>query len=374
VTVPGGVAGWAKLLELSGSVSAAELLEPVIALAEGGVRVGAGLAEAVRELADTETASPQLLELLHGAEAEGANLRQPALASTLRTLAQEGLTSLYDGTVAARLASGFAGLGVPVTAADLRNHRVLVEEPWSVETLGVRVSTSPPNSQGYLLLTLLEACARVEAPAARLAAFFTRVEQCREAELADPRYVQHSREELLDPGRLFEEPAASAALPPAKGDTVAVTAVGADGTAVSLIQSLFHSFGSQLLEPETGLVLHNRGALFSADPASANRPEPGKRPAHTLMPVLVEHADGRVSAHGAMGGRAQPQIHLQVLRNVLDGMSPQEAVSAPRFVVRDGRMRDEPEHSDEVGHAMVSTWSPDGDLASGIDPRSDGMP
>ena len=117
---------------------------------------------------------------------------------------------------------------------------------------------------------------------------------------------------------------------------MAVTAVSSDGTAVSLIQSLFHSFGSQLLEPGTGVILHNRGSMFSADPASPNHPAPGKRPAHTLMPVIVEHADGRISAHGAMGGRAQPQIHLQLLRHTLAGEAPQQAVSAPRLVVRDG--------------------------------------
>jgi gamma-glutamyltranspeptidase/glutathione hydrolase len=374
VTAPGAASGWARLLELGGSVSAAELLAPAIELAENGVLVCAGVAKAVRELVDGGTASPELLTLLAGADAEGATLRQPALARTLRTLADEGLSSLYDGTVAARLARGFAELGVPVTAEDLRRHDVLVEEPWAVDATGVRVSTSPPNSQGYLLLAMLRA-AGTRAPSwgqASLAGLFARAERCREAELADPRYVRLGREELLDPGRLLESAGPAAATPRATGDTVAVTAVGTDGTAVSLIQSLFHSFGSQVLEPETGLVLHNRGALFSADPASPNRPEPGKRPAHTLMPVVVERADGRLSAHGAMGGRAQPQIHLQVLRNLLAGMSPQDAVAAPRFVVYDGVVLEEPEHSDEVGHAMVSTLAPDGTLAVGIDPRSDG--
>jgi gamma-glutamyltranspeptidase/glutathione hydrolase len=103
------------------------------------------------------------------------------------------------------------------------------------------------------------------------------------------------------------------------------------------------------------------------------------------MPVVVEHADGRISAHGAMGGRAQPQIHLQVLRRVLTGSAPQRAVAAPRLVVRDGAVLAEPgleaagleaivlpHLSSEVGHAMVCTLSPDGSLAAGLDPRSDG--
>jgi gamma-glutamyltranspeptidase len=198
--------------------------------------------------------------------------------------------------------------------------------------------------------------------------------------------VRLDQAQLLAPDRLLDGAASVPSAPAATGDTVAVTAVSSDGTAVSLIQSLFHSFGSQVLEPETGVILHNRGAMFSADPASPNYPAPGKRPAHTLMPVLVEHPDGRISAHGAMGGRAQPQIHLQVLRSVLAGASPQRAVAAPRLVVRDGAVLAEPgldaasvetvalpDLSDEVGHAMVCTLFPDGSLAAGADPRSDGV-
>ncbi len=369
VTVPGAASGWAALRDRDGSVPAAELLGPVIGLAEDGAPVCAGLAAAVRELVADGTAGHDLLTLLREAEVEGVTLRQPALAATLRTLADQGLQSLYDGPVAERLAVGFARLGVPVTRDDLRAHRAVVEEPWSTSLPSVRVSTAPPNSQGYLLLAMLNADALAGGGLERI---FARSEACFHEELADPRYVRLGRDDLLDPGRLLEEQAAPVGVPRATGDTIAVTAVGDDGMAVSLIQSLFHSFGSQLLEPTTGLVLHNRGALFSPDPASVNAPAPGKRPAHTLMPVIVEHADGRVSAHGTMGGRAQPQIHLQVLHNVLDGMSPQEAVAAPRFVVRNGRVLTEPEHTDEVGHAMVSTLAPDGTLSTGIDPRSDG--
>ena len=314
---------------------------------------------------------------------------QPALARTLRTLADEGLSSMYDGTVADRLARGLAELDVPVTRADLRAHSAVEEQAWSVVTPAMRVATSPPNSQGYLLLALLAACERLGGLAAlddvAMVSLFARAEACRTAELADPRHVRLDQAQLVAPERLLAGAASVPGSPTGSGDTVAVTAVSSDGTAVSLIQSLFHSFGSQVLEPGTGVILHNRGAMFSADPASPNHPAPGKRPAHTLMPVIVEHMDGRVSAHGAMGGRAQPQIHLQVLRSVLAGATPQQAVAAPRLVVRDGAVLVEPgigaavvetvalpELSGEVGHAMVCTLSPDGSLAAGVDPRSDG--
>ena len=384
VTVPGAVSGWARLLELGGSLPVADLLAPAIGLAEDGVPVSRGLAAAIAKLGAGGTASPQLLALLDGAERRGRVLRQPALAGTLRTLADEGLTSMYDGTVADRLATGSRTRRPrdrAPTCATTRSCRGAVVGLTPV----VRVSTSPPNSQGYLLLTLLAACerlGRLGASTSRARCGSSRVRSsAATAELADPRYVRRGREELLDPGRLFEARPRRRAARRATGDTVAVTAVAADGTAVSLIQSLFHSFGSQVLEPETGVVLHNRGSMFSADPASPNHPAPGKRPAHTLMPVLVEHADGRVSAHGAMGGRAQPQIHLQVLRNVLAGMSPAggrggAAARRPRRRRpadpdrRPSASSDRPclAAASEVGHAMVCTLWPDGSLAAGHRP------
>jgi len=207
-----------------------------------------------------------------------------------------------------------------------------------------------------------------------------------------------------DVDRLLREPERTPSAQPHPprpgGDTVAITAVAEDGTAISLIQSLFHSFGSRLRDPDTGVVLHNRGAFFSTDPASPNRVAPGRRPAHTLMPVLVERADGAVTSLGTMGGRAQPQIHAQILRGTLAGRTPAEAVAAPRFVVggletgarSDVVLAEEDLGSpaldelratglavrlthpwdEEVGHAMICTLAADGGLSAGADPRSDG--
>jgi gamma-glutamyltranspeptidase/glutathione hydrolase len=184
---------------------------------------------------------------------------------------------------------------------------------------------------------------------------------------------------------------------------VAVVAMDADGFAVSLIQSVFHVFGSGLLEPETGLVLHNRGACFSLDQDSPNLIEPGKRPAHTLMPVLVRERGELVGAHGTMGGRAQPQIHTHLLLSLDQGGSPAESLAAPRWVVGSSldlaapvdRVYAEPgvaaealesiaaagfelarldELDDEVGHGqIVRRLAPRGTLLAATDPRCDGL-
>lgn len=399
VTVPGAVAGWQTLLDLGGgNASLPDVLAPAVELAEDGAPVGDRLAKAM-------AAAPEVL-----GRGEDRTLQQPELAATLRELGTRGLADFYRGSVGDRVAAAFGRLGIPVTRADLAAHRVEVEDPLAATAAGCRVLTSPPNSQGYLLLTTLLALdehARRGLPVddRTLVDLFAFTAHRRERELADPRAMTVAVGDLLAHEAIARDvdglPGTSACAPgvATDGDTVAVTAVAADGTAVSLIQSLFSSFGSRLRDPETGIVFHNRGSFFSADPASPNVVAPGKRPAHTLMPVLAELPNGTVAALGAMGGRAQPQIHTQLLQQLLAGADPAAAVAAPRFLVRrlPGSAADSvlaesdldparlaairrsgldvqvtSPHDEGLGHAMVCVRGADGRLAAGADPRSDG--
>jgi gamma-glutamyltranspeptidase/glutathione hydrolase len=116
------------------------------------------------------------------------------------------------------------------------------------------------------------------------------------------------------------------------GDTVYLTAVDRWGNAVSWIQSLFQSFGSGILEPESGVVLQNRGALFSLDEDHPNVVAPGKRPYHTLTPMMALRGEDFAFTLGTPGGDGQTQSLTQILNNLLlFGMTPQEAIEAPRF-------------------------------------------
>jgi gamma-glutamyltranspeptidase/glutathione hydrolase len=183
------------------------------------------------------------------------------------------------------------------------------------------------------------------------------------------------------------------------GDTVAVVAVDAQGGAVSLVQSLSHSFGAQILEPVTGVLLQNRGASFSLDHhGHPNALSPRRRPANTLMPVMVERGGRLLGVLGTMGGKVHAQIHLQLLLRLLNGAPPQKAVDDPRWVVGaldaadpDGAVRIEQgvdegarralhepgltpvsvhRGSDDVGHAQAIWTEPD--LGAGSDFRADG--
>jgi gamma-glutamyltranspeptidase / glutathione hydrolase len=119
------------------------------------------------------------------------------------------------------------------------------------------------------------------------------------------------------------------------GDTTHLCAQDADGLGVSLTQSNALDFGSHLVEPATGVFLHNRGVGFSLVPGHPAEVGPGRRPPHTLSPMLVTDTDGALThLVGAMGGDAQPQIIVQLLaRLLLAGHDPATAVTAPRLTL-----------------------------------------
>ena len=104
-----------------------------------------------------------------------------------------------------------------------------------------------------------------------------------------------------------------------------------DGNIVSLIQSLYSAFGSGLVAPDTGVMLHNRGSLFTLEPGHPNELAPRKRPLHTIIPGFMSKGDVKIG-FGIMGAFNQAQAHAQFVANIVDyGMDIQEALEAGRF-------------------------------------------
>jgi gamma-glutamyltranspeptidase/glutathione hydrolase len=130
------------------------------------------------------------------------------------------------------------------------------------------------------------------------------------------------------------EPVALAGIEHGESETIYMAAVDKDGNIVSLIQSNYSAFGSGLVAPGTGFVLHNRGALFTLDKGQPNTIAPRKRPLHTIIPAFMERGDVKIG-FGIMGGWNQSQAHAQFVSNIADfGMNIQEALEAPRFSKR----------------------------------------
>ncbi|WP_267419686.1 MULTISPECIES: gamma-glutamyltransferase [unclassified Curtobacterium] len=399
VTVPGVVAGWQALDRLGGRLGLAAPLRRAARLAADGAPVSAGLARAITARAAELRADAGMTGVFGdgagGLLGEGDALVQPALAATLAELAEDP-SAMYRGRIAASISGRLRELGGTHTEDDFAAHRAESPEPETSTTGGVRWWVAPPPTQGVVLLGILPEA--LDTDTTGLVDAVHRAALVRQAELGDPRGGVIDVDAMTDPRghrRVGALPRAGRAL----GDTVAVTAADSDGTVVSLIQSVYQLFGSGILDPGTGVVLHNRGSASSTDPAHPAHVGPGLRPPHTLLPVIAE-SDDLVLALGCQGGSAQPWILAQVARDLLAPDSdPAAVLGRPRFVVG---ARDlghevmtvvaEPGTDDAVeaagvlglpvvrtdgavddaGHVQTVRLHADGRLDAASDPRADG--
>lgn len=410
ITVPGAVAGWETMHSLGALLPWSRAFAPAIDFATNGVPVSRSLAATLAEDDGRLASDPGLAAIFFPGGAPlaiGSPLLQPALAATLRALASAGPEVLYGGDVGARYASGLRSAGSAMSVDDLAAHRAAVVEPLRGRYRDLELLVAPPPSQGFVLLQILSLVEKLglvadplgsDAPA--LARVFAATAEDRDIHLADPQAMRVPATDLLSDSHLDGLAAAARPeSPPAQrgtGDTISLVAVDAEGWAVSLIQSLYDAFGSGILEPSTGIVAHDRGACFTLEPGHPNELAPGKRPAHTLMPALVERRGALAAAIGTMGGEAQPQINAANLIRVFDlGMSPGEALAAPRWLAEGRRVSAESgvpaavtgalsedgfdvhplgALDESAGHSNFIQASADGIFHAAADPRADGSP
>lgn len=414
VTVPGLVGGWQAIHSLGARLPWARLLAPAVRAAREGVPVSRSLENGLQKRKDLLLRDPGMRArfFVEGAPLrQGDALRQPELAATLQCLAKAGLRDFYTGQVARQLVEGLHALGSPLGEVDFASHRTGITDPLRLELGEFALETSPPNSQGFVLLEALAALGaaglRGEVDPGRvLRALLIAIED-REKYLGDPQRSPVPLERLFDSKTLQQRmrsqeiSSSRRENPPAHGDTVAVCSLDNDGVGVSLIQSVFQLFGSGILEPHTGVIFHNRGRGFSLNPGAPNALAPLTRPAHTLMPLLVRRGRQLEAVMGTMGGRAQPQILAQLLGGVLDRQTPlATTLRAPRWVAGSldidfpeptiavesdapGAFADAlkapgfnqqriPPLSEIVGHAQVIRVADEAQLEAASDPRSDG--
>ena len=414
VTVPGAPAAWCDLSARFGRVSLERVLEPAIDYAEQGYPVSEYIASLWgRAVPLLERNAESARVFLPGGRAPraGERIRLPDLAHTLRLLAQGGPEAYYRGAVAQAIVATSQAQGGLLSLQDLADHRSTWVDPISTLYRGYRVWECPPNGQGIatlLALNILSGYDLGAMPCDDAATLHLKMEAVKLAMadagryVADPaladvpveallseEYARQRRAEI-SPGRAI---AAPKPWPLPSSDTVYLTAVDGEGNACSFINSLYNGFGSGITVPGTGIVLQNRGALFTLDPAHPNCLAPHKRPYHTIIPAMVTKDDRLAISYGVMGGFMQPQGQVQVLSNIVDhGMSPQEALDAPRFSYENGAtfhvepyagpkvieaLRGYghviPEDEGYYGGGQVIMVDPEsGALLAGAEPRNDG--
>lgn len=340
VTVPGGVCGWNSLHELGAKLAWSEHFEAPIRYARDGVPTARSVAATILNVQGSLEDDPGCRDIFTPGGLplrEGDLLVQSALANTFTRLASNGSAEFYEGETGQAWIAGLQRLGSKISRDDAIAFNAQWEQPIEGEFDGYRVVTSPPNTSGFAMLRALEAITGgIDDPlgsgAGDLALAFRSANAVRAAFLSDPEFGGVSGAELISMRSPEHSSSQGAA---ANGDTVGLSAVSDDGWAISLINSIYHGFGACILEPETGILFQNRGTSFSLDESSPNVFEGGKRPRHTLMPVLVFRDDELVLVPATMGGSAQPQIHTQLLLRSLTGATPKEATRAPRWIVRE---------------------------------------
>lgn len=339
VTVPGCVDGWCALHERFGRLPLAEVLAPAIRLAEHGFPASPLLVGALA-LVD-ERAREHLHELVTQARRPGNRVRRPGVAAALRAIAASGRDAHYLGA----FGEGLLQLGGGVFE---RNDLAVPGSTWvaplAAPGFGQVLHTIPPSSQGYLLLGAAGLAAGLDLPADPDDPMWAHllIEAAKAAGRDRPDVLSDRADgaALLAAiatrsGEISRDRAASIGRAHDLGDTTYLCTVDDDRMGVSLIQSNASGFGSWLVEPTTGINLHNRGLGFSLEAGHPAEVAAGRRPPHTLSPALATRADGSLRAvFGTMGGDAQPQILLQIAARMFHhGQSPAEAVRAARWVL-----------------------------------------
>ena len=364
VSGPGAVAGWVDAHARYGTKNFQSLLEPAVNYARYGFPVSTRLAMDFEEQGGSLNEAGKALYLPGGSPpVVGSLLINKKLADSLETVAREGKTGYYNGAIGEQLAAFITEQGGHLRENDFSSHTSTWVEPLRGNYLDYTFLVMPPNTQGMTQLALMEMSKHhsLESMGHNSAEYLHTLIELkklafadRDRWVADPEHADVPVAELLDEQYLRERSdlvnsnqAAESAEPGFSnpdfsnfdkdrddtGDTVYLTAVDQWGNAVSWIQSNFAGFGSGLLESQTGILLHNRGALFSLDTGHPNEVAPGKRPYHTLSPLMALYPDGGFAlTMGTPGGDSQTQSLLQIAHNMmLFGMTPQQAIEAPRF-------------------------------------------
>ncbi len=358
VTVPGVVAGWDALRGRFGTLPFTEILAPAIYYAENGFPVSEVIARSWKRSEDLHKQHPNATKtfLIDGrAPKAGEIFRNPDLRASLRRIAENGRDGYYKGKTAGAILAISEEMDGVFTAEDLAEFEPEWMTPIKTTYRGWNVYEIGPNTQGIaalMMLNLMEELPLGDYGFHSTKALHVMIEAKKLAYadmlhyVGDPRFSPIPVPEMLDKAhaaeraKLIDPSRAQCSVTPSEfpgvtdaegGDTIYMTVIDKDGNIVSLIQSNYSGFGSGLVPPGAGFMLHNRGALFTMEPDQPNTLEPRKRPLHTIIPAFMEKGDVRIG-FGIMGGWNQAQAHAQYVANIVDyGMNIQEALEAGRF-------------------------------------------
>ncbi len=354
VSVPGCVDAWDQLQKKFGVFSLDTVLVPAIDYSHNGFGVSEITANNWKIYGKKLSINDRCELLPNGRSPDfGERVVLPDLNKTLKCISENGSSYFYEGVLPEKISEYVQKFNGWLCEEDFSLHSSCWIKPISSNYRGFDVWECPPNGQGIaalIALNIVENIDLVNSEIDPVLQLHYKIEAMKIAfkdalwYVADPEKVNIPIQELLSKSyakKRFNEIKEDSSCSGYNrgnfnqhGDTVYVSVIDGNGSACSLINSLYQGFGTGLVVPETGIALQNRGALFSTNQEHPNFLEPNKRPYNTIIPCMITKNSNLVSSLGVMGGFQQPQGHLQVISNLIDfGMNPQEALDYGRFSV-----------------------------------------
>jgi gamma-glutamyltranspeptidase / glutathione hydrolase len=426
---PGNLGGWLAALDRFGSMPRQKVLAPAIDLAEHGVPLTFAnvkfFEQSRAQLA--RSAEAERLFLGNGGPRPGKIVTYKELAGTLRQVAEGGAEAFYRGPIAKTITRAVQEAGGWLAEGDLAAFKPEWREPLAIPYRGREVCSVPPpfsafqmletlnilegfdlagwghNSPDYLHF-LIEAIklgsadrlAFAYSGAPPIAGLVSKAYAASQRARIDPARAavsegeRHSRERLA--GQIGEGHPAQFV----NEQTTHFACADAEGTVVSVTQTLGMAFGSGFAVPGTGLVLNNILKWSDRDPESPNVLEPGRKSGTMMSPTQVFRDGAFELSIGTPGSYGILQTQPQMLLNFVEfGLNLQEAIEAPRIRVYRDRLLDAESRIAEAtraelgrrGHQVnvIDDWSwvvgggqgiardpESGALMAGADPRRDG--
>lgn len=372
VGVPGTLKAWAEVLERFGTFDLATVMQPAIHHAQHGFRATHYLRDCILYMQPELEQFPETAKtFLPNGQAPHAGdlIRQPDLAESLRTIANEGIDVLYGGSLGQTIIDDIQQNGGIMTLDDLLSYRTIERDFVRGSYRGYDILVpSPPCSGGVHILQILQLLEGFDVAAMGFgtADSIHLLAEClkiaftdRAAHMGDPDLAPVPVEWLISSGYanqrrgdidLVKASQPAPGVPPsaessntALAYTTHITVADANGNIACMTQTINHLFGSKVTVPGTGILLNNTMALFDPHPNQANSVASGKRMVSSMSPTIVLKNGRPFLALGTPGGvRIFPSV-LQAIVNVIDhGMTLQEAVEAPRIWTQGQELEVEP--------------------------------
>ncbi len=413
ITLPGAVALFEELANKFGKLGLSELCSEPIRYADEGVVVSPRVSFDWHQSYKNFSSKAKEYYLFNGKVPKPGDIfRAPKQAEVFRKISSEGAKGFYESEITEDLVNSLQKLGGLHDLEDFANVDFEYVTPVSLFLKDEsELFELPPNGQGITALMmrrLMEICNLSRFPATSFERVHIEAEisklaySARDKFIGDPNFSEINHKSFLDDvflAKLANEISMDKLIKPKfinnffekSKDTVLITSADKEGNSISLIFSIFDSFGSGICSERFGLIFHNRGAGFVLEKGHPNELKASKRPFHTIIPAILKEKNGSLMPFGVMGGQYQANGHARILSNILDyQMDLQQALNFQRsfyfngfLSLEEGYGTEIEENLSKIGHKIDRPKKPIGGAqlvkldSSGVligasDPRKDG--